>query len=364
LLRSQKIQILTDSFFIKNSLWTVRVAIRTISRIRAIALFLVLPLALPGLTDLHANGASYFRKAYSLETSNPEAAIRNYRSAISQGLPANLRRAAVWKVYFLYKRNHYYIQAYRYGNSIGAGGSHQSEIMRNALQRWGITSADFQKLVKSWSGTRSFADTANDIIARRSRKGPVLAADLRRALELEGNGELASRIIVRKANSKSGNDPDLEQAEYYYTQGDYAAAENILWKKATGKETLGALARSRTLYLLGKIRNKQNKDAEAIQFYRLAAGYAADQESRRMLALASYQLYREGRKDAAYELIDQFPEPSEDRMRLYFLVVAVDAAGHRPSLQKLQRMKSDIAERVRLGQAGFLEKKALALLNQ
>lgn len=321
---------------------------------------LILCLLLP-VVSLQANGAALFKRAYSLETSNPEAAIQNYRAAIARGLPANLRRAAVWKVYFLYKRNHYYIQAYRYGNSIGAGGSHQSEIMKNALHRWGITSTDFKTLVSAWSGA-GFSDTANEVIASRSRKAAVLAADLRRALELEGKGDLASRIIVRRVNSKSGNDPDLEQAEYFYTQGDYSGAEKILWKKARSQENQSSAARSRVLYLLGKIRLKQNQEEEAIRFYRLAAGYATDAESRRMMALASYRLYRNGKKDAAYELIDQFPEPSEDRMRLYFLVVAVDAAENPRALQKLKTMEKDIRERVRLGQAGFLERRAISLL--
>ena len=313
-------------------------------------------------TTIQANGAGLFRRAYALETSDPEAAIRNYRAALSSGLPANLRRAAVWKVYFLYKRNHYYIQAYRYGNTIGAGGSHQSEIMRNALHRWGITSSDFNTLVQAWSSGSGFPDVANKIIGQRSRKAPVLAADLRRALELEGKGDLASRVIVRKPNSKTGNDPDLEQAEYYYSQGDLKGAENLLWKKAKSDD-LNSAARSRLLYLLGKIRLKQNNETEAIRFYRLAAGYASDSESRRMLALASYRLYRNGKKEAAYELIDQFPEPDEDRMRLYFLVVAVDAASNQNALRRLRSMEKEIRERVRLGQAGFLEKKALSLLN-
>ncbi|MCB1140233.1 MAG: hypothetical protein KDK23_15860 [Leptospiraceae bacterium] len=322
---------------------------------------LLILLSLLAVEPLNANGSGLFRRAYSLESSDPEAAIQNYRAAISQGLPANLRRAAVWKVYFLYKRNHYYIQAYRYGNSIGAGGSHQSEIMRNALHRWGITSSDFNALVKAWPGS-GLADTANDIIARRSRKGPVLAADLRRALELEGRGDVASRVVVRRPDSKTGNDPDLEQAEYFYSQGDLAGAERILWKKANSEENLGSAARSRVLYLLGKIRLKQNKEEEAIRFYRLAAGYATDTESRRLLALASYRLYRTGKKDAAYELIDQFPDPSEDRMKLYFLVVAVDAADNPNALRRLKSMEAELKERVRLGQAGFLERKALGLL--
>ena len=326
---------------------------------KSIILILILSLV-PG-SYLAANGAGMFRRAYSLETSDPEAAIQSYRAALSQGLPANLRRAAIWKVYFLYKRNHYYIQAYRYGSTIGAGGSHQSEIMRNALHRWGITSSDFQTLVKAWSSRSSFPDAANRIIASRSRKAPVLAADLRRALELEGNGDLASRVIVRKPNSKTGNDPDLEQAEYFYSQGDLKGAEELLWKKSRS-EDINSAARSRLLYLLGKIRSKQDRESEAIRFYRLAAGYASDAESRRMLALASYQLYRNGKKDAAYELIDQFPEPDEDRMRLYFLVVAVDAAQNPNALRKLRTMEKEIRERVRLGQAGFLEKRALSLL--
>tara|TARA_Y100001937_G_scaffold122491_1_gene183425 strand:+ start:128261 stop:129298 length:1038 start_codon:yes stop_codon:yes gene_type:complete len=327
--------------------------------IPVLAIFGLLVWASP--EGIQANGAGLFRKAYSLETSNPEAAIQNYRAALSSGLPANLRRAAVWKVYFLYKRNHYYIQAYRYGNSIGAGGSHQSEIMRNALHRWGITSGDFNRLVQAWSGGSSFPDTANSVIAKKSRKATVLAADLRRALELEGKADLASRIIVRRPNSKSGNDPDLEQAEYYYSQGDLKGAEELLWKKSKSDD-LSSVARSRLLYLLGKIRLKQKNEADAIRFYRLAAGYATDQESRRMLALASYRLYRNGKKDAAYELIDQFPEPDEDRMRLYFLVVAVDAADNQNAKRKLRSMEKEIKERVRLGQAGFLEKRAMELL--
>ncbi|HBS04729.1 MAG TPA: hypothetical protein DEA96_07185 [Leptospiraceae bacterium] len=337
-----------------------RSVIRSKPSFRAIVLISLITVFFSAV-DVKANGAGMFRRAYSLETSDPEAAIQSYRAALSQGLPANLRRAAVWKVYFLYKRNHYYIQAYRYGNSIGAGGSHQSEILRNALHRWGITSSDFETLVKAWSSPSSFPDTANRIIASRSRKAPVLAADLRRALELEGKGDMASRIIVRKPNSKTGNDPDLEQAEYYYSQGDLNGAEALLWKKSRSDD-INSSARSRLLYLLGKIRSKQDRESEAIRFYRLAAGYATDSESRRMLALASYQLYRNGKKDAAYELIDQFPEPDEDRMRLYFLVVAVDAADNQNALRKLRSMEKEIRERVRLGQAGFLEKKALTLL--
>lgn len=321
-------------------------------------------LSLIFVTELSANGAGLFRKAYSVETSNPEAAISYYRQAISAGLPANLRRAAVWKVYFLYKRNHYYIQAYRYGNSIGAGGAQQSEIMQNALHRWGITSSDFNKLVQGWASGNGFADLANQIIANRSRQGAVLAADLRRALEMEGNAALASRIVVRNPNSKSGNDPDIEQAEYFYAQGDLPGAERVLWKRMDASGYIDGAARSRILYLLGKIRLKQGKEEEAIRYYRLGAGYASDAESRRMLALASYQLYRDGKKDAAYELIDQFPEPDEDRMRLYFLVVAVDASGDANALRRLKGMEKELKERVRLGQAGFLEKKAVEMLNR
>jgi TPR repeat protein len=57
-------------------------------------------------------GKPYFEKAYSIEKEDPDKAIELYNKALKEGLDADLRKTALWRLYFIYKDKKKYILAW------------------------------------------------------------------------------------------------------------------------------------------------------------------------------------------------------------------------------------------------------------
>ncbi len=323
----------------------------------------LLILALAFGSALHANGRQFFEEAYRLEKTRPERAASLYRKAIDAGLPAELSKAARWRLYFLYRSQGWYLEAYETLQSVSHKSSIEESLMKDVESQWGLRRLTFLRYVELASNFKKGRRPGPaDISSLRSvyyEGSNRFRSDVDRWLKEQGH-EAISVQLAASDRSLSEAEAAIRTASYFVDRRDPEKAREALRPVITA-EGLSRYDRMRILYLLGRL-ERLTDDGESAVYFRMAANYGAGKERNRQMALAAFSLYREGLSEQAWRLASHIDATSvEDAgMKLFLDVVAADVQDDPSALARLRAREKDLRKQRR----SFLARRALMILER
>lgn len=307
---------------------------------------------------LEASGRQYFQSAYRLEKTDPERSLSLYRSALAAGLPADLRKAARWRLFFVARDNGYYRDAYAAMKLIPVTARARSSLYDMVSSRWRLNRSAFHQYYELSTDLKSSSNVKEFIEIVLQSRSVELKKDAEQALKSAGYPEPAF-LFERYAGNRKELPERLAEVETLYGQNKLNEAKEKLVSLINEPGALqNNSEKKEALYLLGRIERDRKAPHLAVQYFRLAANYSDSSEGRRLASLAAYSLYKQGYPEEAYSLIRYFPEPSDPGMKLFRLVLLADHKNDRESLIALKEMKDELSRR----KSGFLTNKALELI--
>ena len=336
---------------------------------KAVCLALVL---LWSLSPLHAGGGpgqSSFERAYRIEKRDPELAVQYYRQALSRGLNRELRKAAKWRLFYLYKDLGNYEQAMRLARELGAGKKARGmehDLVKEVAGKLGVDR----------STAELYIDAAN-LIASTGPKKMTLSFDrLRKSLTSYPNHERLIRLLGR-ASSRAKNRSELSEAFASCRSTPCRLAEiRILIDSRKSEKARAALYRlskqsslepryhDKVLYLLARSHRDENA-VLAVDYYRLASDYAASPKMALYYrALAAFALYELGYTRPARALLGEGEFQDSFHLHVLALILQVELDKSRSAYEELHSLKSRIQGTKRKGQSHRLMNAALRILQR
>ena len=336
----------------------------------AAVLLCAVPLATfsPAEARDHSAGRPAFEEAYAAEKEHPETAIELYQKSIRMGLSPELKKAARWRLFYLYRK------AGQYGEALETAGHLGSDNkLKNVLEDLYEEIAGTFKI--SDSAAREYAAGLKLIAQDRDDESAIhferaLAAhsqneNLRRDIisRLIGRGRSSAALALLQKVGRNGNggngSAELARADLLVKLKRGPEAHTILFDLARVPEKkLTAAERSHLLYLLGRVARRRDDPGAAVHYFRMAAMQADDSDLRgRMQGLASYELYRENRKLQARALLQGMSDTDDADVNLLELVLRVEVDGETDAMNKLRAMVPELERSKR----SFLVNEALRL---
>jgi hypothetical protein len=327
------------------------------------SVLLILTGFIPALIGLKADGRSLFEEAYRIEKTQPEQAAVLYRQAIDAGLASELNRAARWRLFFLYRSQGWYLQAYETLKTLSYKKSIEDSLLEDIQSQWGLRRQTFLNFVKvSQSFKKGKKPDSADISALRSIYGEGsnrFRADLDRWLKEQGHEAITVQLAAGERNLSEA-ETAIRTASYYVDRNDPGKAREAL-EPVLVSDQLNRSERMRILYLLGRL-NRLIDGAESAAYFRMSATYASGSEWQRQMALAAFSLYRDGLSEQAAQLSMQIDAATieDEGMRLFLDVLAADVRKDPEALARLRGREKEL----RRQSNSFLAERALQILER
>ncbi len=341
---------------------------------------LIIALAVPGSTLLSRSspGKYLFERAYRQERDAPRKAIQLYRSAVRRGLDRELRQAARWRMFYLYKSTGEFMNALRMAERLGRHKKMKfviAQLKRDMRLTWKVSKPALVHYMRGMRALYGF----RVLKEKRRSSGESFMTHFNRALAAApGNRifrmEIINRLIERGRGDEASNlarDSGLSlntrlllRADGLVANKEYREAVKILRHLSNRGVGLRGDEKARILYLLGRIERARGRIPEAVRYFRLAARYGNAKTAHRHIALAAYALYKRKLPVQAMSLLRGLPASENRNIRLLELILRVRVDGDRDSSRRLRAMKPRLLDRERSGRATYLERRALALMKR
>ncbi len=305
--------------------------------------------------DLYSKEESriYLEKGYSIEKENSEEAIKYYKKALELGLPEDLQKVALWRMYFILKNNNKYIQAWDILSTLNPKESVQNKFFEELEDYVKIKREDFLTLysfLKNNDHTRvkSFFEKSNVILKKQ----------ILDYYSNNKNDKLISEFLDISSESKS-LDTQFFLVDYYLEDQNYEKAKRILENiSEKQKENLTDEQKAMILYLLGKIHREKNMLDSALYFLYATNYSQLDSDYEKNLSLALFSFYRSGYENIAYELVDYiFYEPKDIMQKLFILLLKSEKNPNKKNIKELRTLLKEIQTQ------NFLTEKARKLVS-
>lgn len=296
-------------------------------------------------------GKPYFEKAYSIEKEDPDKAIELYNKALKEGLDADLRKTALWRLYFIYKDKKKYILAWSILKQIPNKSSVENKFYEDVQYYTKLSKEDFLNLYKAIQEN----DLSTLKIMYRNASPFVKKEILDFYLEKNQNQIIEDLAFV---DTNSNIDSKLFLANYLIENNRYEQAEKILFELSTNdSHQLSYAYKENILYLIGKIKREKNI-LDSIPYFLLSANYSTtSRDYEKELTLALYSLYRAGYEEIVYELSEYiYYLPNDPMQKLFVLLIKTEK---NPTKNNLFELKKLI---VNLNKNSFLVQRAQKVL--
>ena len=331
----------------------------------------------------YSPGKWLFEQAYRLEKKDPEKAVRLYRAALRRGLNWKLRRAARWRLFYLYSELGQFVRALRLIKLLGS--SSRIEIVADNLykaiaRRLRLNRAALRDYLTALSGLRgiplistarykfpgvaesrsvSFVYYFKEAL-RKSPRNPELRLAIIKNLREAGREDLVEQL--REGYRYRRGFSELARASHLFFTGKTKEAENILWGLARDRSEMVDEVKIKILYLLGRISRKRRDYRRAALYFRLAARYGRGNGAHRYDALAAYALYRAGFPGRARALFQNLPPFQEWNIRLLRLILRAETKRDPRALRAIRSMRKRLISLKRRGRDSYLTRRALRIL--
>lgn len=339
--------------------------ILTLSWLLIISLFMA-------ISPIHPDGQEIFSKAYRLEESDPDESIRLYRQALGQRLDKELRKAAVWRLFYLYKKNKEYSEAILISDHLSdkKGVKRVLEDLKTDIKfEWKIND---NALDHYWTGIHLLNAGKTDaeghshsdhfLMALKESPGNALfREEILNRLVMAGRDDEVLRMI---GSEGSGPEEQIIRADLLLKRNERNNAESILRSLAASEVYLTNSQKFRLLYLLGRIYRDRGDIPNGVRYFRYSTHYATGTKAVRNLALAAYALYRGGYNEQAYGLVSRLPGEGDSYVELLSLVLAVDVRNDEVAKTKLLKYRKPLEEQKKKGNNSFLIQRALHLTEE
>lgn len=297
---------------------------------------------------------NYFEKAYSIEKENRKEALKLYKLSLESGLDPELRKTALWRMYFILKEEKNFLQAWEILSKLNRKQNLENRFFEDVEYFTKLSKSDFLQLYNA------IKKKDNTNVKYYYEKGSsILKQDILDYF-LEYNQEnLISEFLLIDSSSRSF-ESKVFLINYYLNNQRYEKAKELLETISKSYiENLNSENKATILYLLGKVyREKQLLDSSFYFFY--AMNYSnSDEEYERNLALALYSFYRSGYETIAYELVDYISlEPREMLQRLFIAILRAEKKPTKTNLKEIEKILYQINENT------FLTEQARKILNK
>lgn len=351
---------------------SVRKRRRDAAQLPAAALFVLCALLMLSAPLLaRESGRALFERAYRIEKDAPEEAIGLYREALIAGLPAELNRAARWRLFYLYREVRDYPAALASANALGQSSQATADLRREMAQHYGAPIASIDDLIAGAAaldrvlrpGTAEAARTAalTEALAhfraalQRTPDQPRLRQEILDRLVRANRGVEALALL----DETRGAGYELSRADLLLSLRRNEEARSALMDLARSETLTAPADRARTLYLLGRIERDADRRADAARYFRLAANYSGPDDVR-IAALAAFELYRLGLKPQALALLKGRPVERDGDANLLALVLRAELERNRQAEQALRELRPRL-ERTPPARRSALVRRALEL---
>ncbi|MCB1174980.1 MAG: tetratricopeptide repeat protein [Leptospiraceae bacterium] len=337
-------------------------------RIIVLAAGILLLMVVPD--TLSANGRESFEAAYRIEKKNPERAMQLYQQALQGGLNTELRRAAMWRLFYLYQDLGYYDQAIRLAASLGVNPTRVKKVsgslVENVGKKMNLDRERAGLYVNAMHQSR-YPESSDCQITESEYTEALKAYPEHKALQsMLAKGALACKkgsVAIGAFRKCASRLCQFQLAELYYDTNQYSRGRTLMMGLALQSD-LAAADRSRILYMLGKSWREQRDCGKATYYYRLAAQYADEERRERHNALAAYSLYSCGLKNQARALFRSNQAADDEMLRIFNLVLEADVDKDPQAKKELKDMRPRLLKMKQQGMATALVTDALRLARQ
>lgn len=343
-------------------------------KILRLAVFIlgVAPLSVPLMSQSRSisPGKADFEKAYSLENSDPNTAAEFYESALSKGLDPELKHAARWRLFYVYRNTGQHAKAYFMLDSFGTSSRMSSvrEGLKKDMQKdWRVDEKTVDLYLEGLDAFREGEkDRGVSLLNRALDRAPGSSLFRREVVErftAEGQQAEAARVASRSKGATPSE--SLLGADLKLNGGDPEGARDVAMGVATGDPGLLKEADlSHIPYILGRVERENGNLEKTVEYFRTAARYATGDEANRMNALAAYSLYRAGYRHQAYLILDPVSQTRDRNVLLLRDILRVEEASDNTALQELRTMRNELLEDRKKGRGGFLVNRALEVMDR
>ncbi|MFN3604277.1 MAG: hypothetical protein ACK4UJ_06185 [Leptonema sp. (in: bacteria)] len=322
---------------------------------RNLMLFVSLFLIMEPFKGIYSDRISihYFEKAYSIEKENPKEALKYYKEALKLGLEPDLRKTALWRIYFLLKEEKKYIQAWEILSKLNRKQNIENKFFEDLEYFDKINKDQFLKLF-NFLKTDDYANVKKYY----EKASPLLKRNILDYYLEQNKDQFISELLLIDSSS------DLIESKvflinYYLENNKYEKAEEILkFISKEQKDSLNDKNKSTILYLMGKI-YREREILDSSLYFLYAANYSlSEEEYEKNIALAMFSLYKGGFEEVAYELIDYiYLEPRDLMQKLFIYLVRAEKNPNRENIKELQKILLQIKEN------NFLKERAEKLVH-
>ncbi len=318
------------------------------------------------------NGRALFERAYRIEKDAPDEAIGLYREAIIAGLPAELNRAARWRLFYLYREVRDYPAALASAQALGQSSQATADLRREMAQHYGVPAASIDDLI---AGAAALDRVVRPQTAEAARTAALTEALARFRAALQRSPDqprLRQEILDRLVRANRGAEAlalldEIRGAGYELSRADLLLslrrneeARSALMDLARSETLTTSADRARTLYLLGRIERDADRRSDAARYFRLAVNYSGPDDVR-LPALAAFELYRLGLKSQALALLKGRPVERDADANLLSLVLRAELERNRQAVQALRELRPRL-ERTPPARRSALVRRALELI--
>ncbi len=296
-------------------------------------------------------GKPYFEKAYSIEKEDPDKAIELYNKALKEGLDTNLRKTALWRLYFIYKDKKKYILAWSILKQIPNKSNIENKFFEDLQYYTKFSKEDFLNLYK--------AIQENDLITLKTiyrSASPFVKKEILDFYLEKNQNQYIEELAF--ADTNSNIDSKLFLANYLIDNNRFDQAEKILYElSVNNSRELHYAYKENILYLLGKIKREKNI-LDSVYYFLLSANYSnTSRDYEKELALALYSLYRAGYEEVVYELSEYiYYLPNDPMQKLFVLLIKTEKNPTKNNLFELRKLI------VNLNKNSFLVQRAQKVL--
>lgn len=302
-----------------------------------------------------APGTIIFNHAYKLEETDPAGAVDLYKSALGAGLPADLARAAYWRMFFIFKDQENFGQALHVAASLPA--SARAQIVEAVQERYALSKPSLEEYIKGLTGlaardTEKRGAAAELLVRLHGKSSPALQ---KRILQDLAENQMEEKALALIPESNTDPDSVLRRCDLLIFLGRNAEANTLLESIYTSEDFTTA-HKFRAVYLLGRAR--RDTESEAILF-RTAERYAQGDDRVRMRALAAYSLLRQGYAEQGLDLLRGQRLPSDPDIQLLGLVLRAEVDRDAAAVRELRARRDSLKAAVRKRKDANLAQRAL-----
>ncbi|MCB1323542.1 MAG: hypothetical protein KDK34_25005 [Leptospiraceae bacterium] len=311
-----------------------------------------------------------FEQAYKYEENSPQVAILLYQRALHLGLESEIKSAARWRLFYLYRSTGDFKAAFDMGAALG-----NTSQIRRLIGETEQEAASYLQV--SPAEARKFYNA--DAALQRQRSGEVAGRNVTVLLELHRahpdrlrlRREILRALTEARQTSAAlqivdtltGTEHILEKADLFISLERTAAARELLRDLAADSDVqLSNAEKGRTLYLLARSHREDEDHLTAARYYRLAARYAEAAQAVRLQSLAAFSLFQGGLAPAALGLIRHTDDGRNENIHLLALFLRAVVEGDRQAYNELLEQRPILLEKKRQSITPYLVERALRII--